>query len=619
MLKLIQNDSDLMVNVYAIKVEALINLQNYSEALDCAQAALTNEVSTRPLICLFKCLIYFENFSAENVLQRFSAAQEKMKVNSANFNQTLEEQFDQLSLCCSICHEAEIASYRKNRILCLLLRHWIGLYRDNRAWTWQETKKTPNDQNNTPNDGMTDESLTFLKVSCHYITYYINEFTFLENDDASSLLSDFLRFFEEDASNLVTSDLENKLLTKKYASKRVYSGNDSGFISGDAFVLNHLRSLEVVARTIENILDEVLKSYPLEVLGEERELHWLGNALQSIGMKLLEYEKRSTVNGRVIGGDLRQRRELLLLGSAYMAISEHIFSFFISFNATSLKERVKLLLLSSAALLDYCETISSNSASAGSTGSQSELSLLAFTSVSDQKEYLEAGQKARLAAERAVALLQMHFDFADEEDKKLISTALILQFGCFDAIGDRERSESFINGKMSEIQSMGMEDMREIIDIVENSLQFSMEALRMLLQCGIRAISTNLKKVSTSQNNTLLDWMYCKAIEISPSRKQALEMLHDFEQYFKAAMKTSSTSDESMSQIIEISTLDKIIAMSYNYAVTLIDLDQISLAEQFLLKAMTLVNYGSPQAKEWRSKMQVRSATLLTKICDNIH
>lgn len=58
--------------------------------------------------------------------------------------------------------------------------------------------------------------------------------------------------------------------------------------------------------------------------------------------------------------------------------------------------------------------------------------------------------------------------------------------------------------------------------------------------------------------------------------------------------------------------MDRIVSLSYNYGVTLMDLDQVALAERFVLKAVNLLRFAASQSlKAWLPRIQVGPSELL--------
>lgn len=51
--------------------------------------------------------------------------------------------------------------------------------------------------------------------------------------------------------------------------------------------------------------------------------------------------------------------------------------------------------------------------------------------------------------------------------------------------------------------------------------------------------------------------------------------------------------------------IDRIVSLAYNYGVTLVDLEQVQLAEKFVSKAINLLHFASSAMKSWLPRMQV--------------
>jgi hypothetical protein len=55
----------------------------------------------------------------------------------------------------------------------------------------------------------------------------------------------------------------------------------------------------------------------------------------------------------------------------------------------------------------------------------------------------------------------------------------------------------------------------------------------------------------------------------------------------------------------DLDDIDHVTALAYNYGITLCEVGQIKLAEQFLSKALSLLRFCSPSIQSWRDSMQV--------------
>ena len=128
-------------------------------------------------------------------------------------------------------------------------------------------------------------------------------------------------------------------------------------------------------------------------------------------------------------------------------------------------------------------------------------------------------------------------------------------------------------------------------------------------------------------------------IELSPSRRAALEKVEEFTQMAMtlaharnsatvdnnttttdnddthrtttsantAGPATAHTTHTTTSTAFLSEDIDHIVSLAFNYGVTLGDLDQPALAERFISKAIALLTCASPVVKAWLPKMQVRN------------
>ena len=83
---------------------------------------------------------------------------------------------------------------------------------------------------------------------------------------------------------------------------------------------------------------------------------------------------------------------------------------------------------------------------------------------------------------------------------------------------------------------------------------------------------------------------YSKLINLSAARQEALQKVEEFEQLFR---KESNFDAED------------IYCMCYNWGITLIQLEQIVLAEKFISKALNLYHYTSQDFAIWNETIQV--------------
>lgn len=63
------------------------------------------------------------------------------------------------------------------------------------------------------------------------------------------------------------------------------------------------------------------------------------------------------------------------------------------------------------------------------------------------------------------------------------------------------------------------------------------------------------------------------------------------------------------SENFDTESMDRIVALAYNYGVTLVDLDQVILAEKFVSKAISLLRLASSELRLWLPRMEVSEKT----------
>lgn len=102
--------------------------------------------------------------------------------------------------------------------------------------------------------------------------------------------------------------------------------------------------------------------------------------------------------------------------------------------------------------------------------------------------------------------------------------------------------------------------------------------------------------------------MLSSLIKISANRKQALEKIEEFEQLLVSVL---NRCDISASLPFNTDDIDEICSTSYNYGISLMELEMSDLAEKFICKALTLLNYVSSTMSKWKSNMQDAYSSIL--------
>jgi hypothetical protein len=104
----------------------------------------------------------------------------------------------------------------------------------------------------------------------------------------------------------------------------------------------------------------------------------------------------------------------------------------------------------------------------------------------------------------------------------------------------------------------------------------------------------------------IMGHVYCRLIELSASRKQAVETIEEFAQLLQTtATVPNSGCGAGCDARFSIEDVDRITVLAYNYAVTLGELDDVVIAERFISQSLVLVRYASASIQQWLPRMQV--------------
>jgi hypothetical protein len=204
--------------------------------------------------------------------------------------------------------------------------------------------------------------------------------------------------------------------------------------------------------------------------------------------------------------------------------------------------------------------------------------------------------QARLSIHKANRQLKALSDFDDDESRHLRRSSLIFEFYVLCRLRDTPKCRAFLLENRDDFLLLAPQDLLYCSKVSRRERGVSIEVTRTLLTLSLQA--SNMRP---SPDYTMIGGIYRDLIELSPSRSSALEHVEEFEQLICNA--SSSTLQPVRFDVCDI---DYIVSLSYNYGVTLIDLDQILLAERFVNKALHLISFASDALKGWLPKLQVQ-------------
>ena len=370
-------------------------------------------------------------------------------------------------------------------------------------------------------------------------------------------------------------------------------------------------------------------------LGEVDELVWVANLSWNIATLLTRQQDEDeacipvlfTVNDCCVPTRLstdREREDCLLLVARLYELSHFLFERMEQQNSSS-NDLTLCLLLSAAARIDAdsysrtttntiqlsgCSTMtmmmsggmaalpSITKASSDGETPLSDYDPPSSSSISSSSSIVPSNNllQARLSIHKANRQLKALSDFDDDESRHLRRSSLIFEFYILCRLRDTPKCRAFLLENRDDFLLLAPQDLLYCSKVSRRERGVSIEVTRTLLTLSLQA--SNMRP---SPDYTMIGGIYRDLIELSPSRSSALEHVEEFEQLICNA--SSSTLQPVRFDVCDI---DYIVSLSYNYGVTLIDLDQILLAERFVTKALHLISFASDALKGWLPKLQVQ-------------
>lgn len=202
--------------------------------------------------------------------------------------------------------------------------------------------------------------------------------------------------------------------------------------------------------------------------------------------------------------------------------------------------------------------------------------------------------------------------------------------------------EAFVREKERDFMILNALELRRCAEIAYNEAGGTVEVSRRMLE-----LSWQMCNREACPDYTLMGDLFYRLIELSPSRKDALIKIEEFEQLLRAhstdtsvtendtedaktsavaAGGSSEAMDESGEHVLPLvppteaittttsgniecpfnkESIDQITAMTYNFGVTLSELGQPEFAEKFIAKAMSLLAYASLDfSRTWKRRIE---------------
>ena len=414
---------------------------------------------------------------------------------------------------------------------------------------------------------------------------------------------------------------------------------------------NLLTVFDEVAQLVATLEKEAV---PVAVLGEVNDLTWLAHLAYNIALVMLKMPHLPTNSAKntdsVRGTDFVQQ---MLLTARLFELCEYFLSVKantpIGASTTDTYDRATCYLAACAARIDaekYLTNTTNNTTTHDTTTTAANSNLLTpFTNhnnhtISATTTSIPSNNliTARLNAQKAERLLTLHNDFQDTIADNMRCFALQQEFAVLCIMPDPKLCASFVKERAADFLKLSVCDLTQCARTAQQNNAISVDVTRTLLnlalQRGVRDICPDY---------SVLGAVYRELIELSPSRRAALEKVEEFTQMALTLAHArgsttaennatitdnndthrtttiASTADPSIAHTTHTTTstaflsedIDHIVSLAFNYGVTLGDLDQPALAERFISKAITLLVCASPVVKAWLPKMQVGNVLFL--------
>lgn len=384
--------------------------------------------------------------------------------------------------------------------------------------------------------------------------------------------------------------------------------------------LRYFEDLVSLIAAIEKEEDDAPPQHGASSLGAVDELVWVANLSWNIATLLTRQEEACLFTAvhdcapTHLSTD-REKEDCLLLVARLYELTHFLFE---RMEQHSSNDLTLCLLLSAAARIDADSYSSSRTTT--TTTNTAQLLMLSCTSLTKPSLDGEAPfsdydppsssisssssssivpsnnlLQARLSIHKANRQLKALSDFEDDEARHLRRSSLIFEFYILCRLRDTPKCRAFLLDNRDDFLLLAPQDLLYCSKVSRRERGVSIEVTRTLLTLSLQA--SNMRPIP---DYTMIGGIYRDLIELSPSRTSALEHVEEFEQLICNA--SSSSLQPVRFDVIDI---DYIVSLSYNYGVTLIDLDQILLAERFVTKALHLISFSSDALKGWLPKLQV--------------
>lgn len=655
------------VAVLVLKVDAFIRQGRYPDAVKLSAETFAMLPNTRTILMRFKALVHAD--SPQVAVDAFQEMHRSLLDTSntvtaasvANpYLSSTAEYLSRIVLCCGVLKDSPaLNDVKRDKITELMVREWVQRYGAEHMWEEAGEYKDSDSMliDTTPTAAPV---CTYFGMVCDYMHMYLAHVmelrpaTTAQDSNKMEVISveAAVRCFVTDGgeerrggdSEFTAASIASSLSAPVVGASQAtdfftfYGYPDSlnaaaASAEGCEFIfscpLNVLRKdvLVLLEDMISTIAALERSDQPITVLGNAQDLTWLKRLANNLAVVLL---RRS---GQVYKNSDTPLR--LVTAARFFEISQFLGSKQVAGCASgggygesgseSATDLAAALINASACRIDAEPSVPSQQSSSSrheltlSSVTQSGVDVMLQPGTSGSSHPAETASapltsgipsnnlaQARMDVQEADRLLQALSDFDDPRAKRLQNMALVIEFAAVCKAGNQRQCEGFLRERHNAFLRQSASELRRCAHVAREEV--SMEAARSLMNLALQIC---VRDSGGSPDYRLMGALYAELIDTSPSRKHALQKVEEFEQL--ASNLTAPPSSASVAEPSDaVNTfapddVDNIVSRAYNNGVSLVDLDQLEMAETFVCKAISLLNLASPSLKGWLPKMQVTS------------
>jgi hypothetical protein len=583
------NDS-MCANLF--KVDAMINLKNYRQALELACTLAESECSTAAILTMFKAAILTQppKAAVERVIGCLDRHLENLSLNQS-------EALSRIFHCCCLVNEMNDAMdlVQQQLLTILLLSAWIMLYRRCLGWRFQD-----------------DIANDFAAKGIAKVTFFCVVHTYLQQ-----LICLSLRFASagvavtaagvDQSSNIAMKSAIVLQSIDQLAKSKLQQSSDtvSSVHAGDqkiqvTLTVTCLREIvQQVTANLPNIVDSVVKDgYRQELLGSDVHLEQIGNTLWHFGCLLSrtdlydispDDECIAVLSRADVKSDVNDSAARCLLASELYETAAKTFALLSNGDRRTMTvNQIISYMLSSASRLN-----------AESSHRSSDHDLARDIGHGYENDNQSLSPNLSIARSNLQLAQSLSQNLSGFEDAGLIqqyrNLLLILEFSVLCRSSPRlsvSTIEQFIDSSSPDFLDLSVDELIRCAEISSSEPGGTVQASRRLYTFALQVANRD------SVNSPIIGSLYSKIIDLSPSRQAKIETIREVAQLLSSSQHPHA--------IFLASDIDRICSLAYNAGVTLASLEQYTLASDVIALALQIASYSSSTfLSEWHARMQV--------------